>query len=205
MMSVLVLGLLVASGCGPGIDVRVAADQSIDIEARNAPLSSVLECLSERAGFKTTIEPGSIARQNVTVSLSHRTPAQAVFGVLDGLRLNYAYTTDPGGSRVVMLMISGRSDTTAAKPAATPVEPTGRPGSRRDPQVAPPDPDAGSAGEPAGERGGNPAPLYPEARPLTPMSLRDARRIHIAAAPSNPSPSTEAARSSPAPGPASRD
>ena len=193
MMSSYVLSLLVASSssCGPGVDVRTAADQTLDVEARNAPLASVLECLAERAGFKTSIEAGAVARQTVTVSLSRRTAAQAVFGLLDGLRLNYAYTTDPTGSRVVMLMISGRSDAVAAKPTPAPAEPTGRPGARREPTAAPVEAD--SAPEQAGERtqGGasslsppGQTPLYPEARPLSPLSLRDGRRIQVAAAPS---------------------
>lgn len=204
MMSPYVLSLLMASGCGPGVDVRVAADQTLDVETRNAPLSSVLECLAERAGFKTTIESASVARQTVTVSLNRRTPAQAVFGVLEGLRLNYAYTTDPSGSRVVMLMISGRSDTVTAAPS-------GRPGARREPQIAPPDSESGSPDESIDDRSQAPFPplippgqtsLYPEARPLTPLSLRDARRLHVA---SVRSPGTEAAPSSPGRGPAGRD
>ena len=208
MMSSYVLSLLVASNssCGPGVDVRTAADQTLDVEARNAPLASVLECLAERAGFKTSIEASAVARQTVTVSLSRRTAAEAVFGLLDGLRLNYAYTTDPSGSRVVMLMISGRSDTAAVKPTP-PAAPSGRPGARREPQIAPPDSESGSPDESTGDRPlGAPAPpllppgqtsLYPEARPLTPLSLRDARRLHVA---SVRSPGTEAAPSSPGPG-----
>ncbi len=209
MMSPYVLSLLVASVCVPGVDVRVAADLTLDIEARNAPLSSVLECLSERAGFKTTIEPGSVARQAVTVSLSRRTPVQAVFTVLDGLRLNYAYTTDPSGSRVVLLIVSSRSVTAAVKPTP-PTAPAGRPGARRDPQGAPSEPESGS---PDGSLGApvppyftpGQVPVYPEARPLTPLSLRDAHRIHVAVAPPVRSLATEAAPSDRGRGQASWD
>ena len=79
-MSLFILGLLMASSCGSGVDVRVAADRTLNVEAKNASISSVLECLSERAGFKMVIEPGVATRQPVTISLSRRTPAQAVVG-----------------------------------------------------------------------------------------------------------------------------
>lgn len=194
-MSASLLGLLVASSCGAGVDVRVASDRTLDVEAKSASVSSVLECLSEKAGFKMVIEPGLAMRQSVTISLSRRTPTQAVIGVLDGQGLNYAYTSDPSGSRVLMLLISGRSDRTPAKGTTTTPAgvPDGRPASRREPRIAPPEPEPKPPGEPPNDRlPGNAPPvllpffppdqpqLYPEARPLSPLSLRDARQIHIA-------------------------
>lgn len=217
MMS-LALGLLMASNCGGGVDVRVAPDKTLDLEAKNAPISSVLECLSERAGFKMVMEPGIATTQPVTISLSRRTPAQALVGVLDGLLLNYAFSSDRTGAQVLMLLVSGRAARAPGQATPGAGAPGGRPGPRRD-QALLPDPESTYQSEtpadpqidrPPGSApvyvpGNNPVsmppgypppgypqpgqiPLYPEARPLSPLTLRDSRQIHIADAPFSRSP-----------------
>lgn len=199
-MTPLLLALVVAANCGNGVDVRVASDLTFQIEATNAPLVSVLECLSERAGFKMVIEPGAAAGQNVTISLSRRSPTQAVFGVLDGQRLNYAYSLDREGFKVLMLLISNRPDPVPAQGAGSGSAPGGPPALRRDPPSPAAEPNSSSGpsnsrfreAAPPGFPPPNPtlpgavplgvvppgeAPLYPEAYPLSPLTLRDSRQI----------------------------
>lgn len=205
-MGLSLLSLLLASSCGSGIEVGVSPAQTLDLEVRSAPLSGVLACLSEKTGIKMILESGLNTRQPVTISLTNKTPAQVVNGLLDGLGLNYAYTSDRTGSKVLLLLISGRAgrgpeggqaleppsrrpvspgDSTEAAPeseiemrdsfkqAPEGLMPPGRsqedPGSRA---LVPPE----SASPPE-------APLYPEALPLSPLSLRDSRRIEVAASP----------------------
>ena len=212
MMSLSVLSLLVASSCGGGVDAQVGSDKRLDVEAKNVPVSRVLECLSERAGFKIVIEPGLATTRPVTISLSRRTPTQAVMGVLDGLLLNYAFTSDRTGFQVLMLLISGRA---ASAPIAGPLSAgssAGLPGSASYPRAAPAESEVELPAEPANEPpnvsvpGSAPPvfvpfppgqpPRYPEARPLSPRTLRDAQRIHIVDARFSRSPGTAADSSS---------
>ena len=95
-----------------------------------------------------------------------------------------------------MLLISGRADRSPTKGAT----PGGAPAGRQTPPVAPPEPYVEPSSEPPNERlpGNVPPvyppgqiPLYPEPRPLTPLTRRDARQIHVAARPSVRSPGTE--------------
>jgi hypothetical protein len=72
-----------------------------------------------------------------------RTPAEAVYGILEGLGLNYALLMDATGTRVQTLMITG-----AAAPSAGPPPATSRPAPAfvpRPPVVQPraPEPDEG--------------------------------------------------------------
>lgn len=189
------LSLLLAAACGGGVEVRVAADRTIDLHSKGATIAEVLECMSERVGFKVVIEPGVALNQRVTLSLTRRTETQLIWAVLDGLRLNYAHSADRTGSRVLTLLILGQAERTASKSAVGPA-------GRSEPQPAPgftePEPQQ-YEGEPPTDRslgsarGTMPAypsspllippphspgsPLYPEPRPLSPMTLRDSRRI----------------------------
>ena len=198
-MMLSLLSLLVVSSCGSGVDVRVGLDKTLELDARNAPLSSVLECLAERAGFKMVLEPSVSTRQPITLSLTRRTAAAAVVGVLEGRRLNYAYSSDRTGTRVLMLLISGRADRGPGQ-AGTGGGAPSRPDPRFEPQFVVPEPETeyvpGSipGGEPidpaapSGPRFFSPpgsvpsgqGPLYPEPRALTPLTVRGGPQIDIA-------------------------
>lgn len=194
------LSLLLAAACGGGVQVRVAADRTIDLQSKGASIAEVLECMSERVGFKVVIEPGVPLNQPVNLSLTGRTETQLIWGVLDGLRLNYAHSADRTGSRVLTLFILGQAERTASKSS------TGQTG-RSDPRSpsafvpAEPEPEPQQyEGEPPNDRLAPPAtrgapgfypspnspvapspssgsPFYPEPRPLSPLTLRDSRRL----------------------------
>ena len=198
-MSFLLLSAVIASGCGEGVDVRKRTDGAFDIEAKGASMARVIQCFSGVADFKAVVDPGFTMGDVITLSLSARSAAEAVRGLLDGQGLNYAFTTDARGSKVLMLMISGRA---AKAPSPNPEPPPlirsvppSRPGLTRTPQPLPepdlaptpmasePDPPRGQVQPAARPRGAapNPAPaaevpLYPEPRSLTPLTQSDARR-----------------------------
>lgn len=199
-MSFLLLSALLASGCGDGIDVRKKADGAFDIDAKGAPIARVIECLSGVADFKVVVDPSFTMSDVVSMNASARNSAEAIRVILDGQGLNYAFTTDPQGSKVLMLMISGRAAKSAPPssepppliravppsrpglPRTTPPTPTAEPEPASEPTVFEPPPPRGQA--PASRpRGTSPtatppaeAPLYPDPRPLTPLTQSDARR-----------------------------
>lgn len=194
MMMSPALSLLLAAACGGGVEVRVAADRTVDLESKGASIAEVLGCMSERVGFKVVVEPGVALNQRVTLSLTRQTEPQLIFAVLDGLRLNYAHSADRTGARVVTLHILGQADRSASKSA---VGPAGR--SQPQPAAALTEPEPQHyEGEPPNDRpapgamrgsvpgyppSASPAspspgtPLYPEPRPLSPLTLRDSRRL----------------------------
>jgi len=203
MISTMLLGVAVAAACAPGVSVRTVSDRTFDVEAKNVPVSSVLRCLSDEAGFRLIIDSGIPVTQPVTLRLQNQTALQSVGSILEGLTLNYALSTEPAQGRLLMLMITGRTGaSTAAVLASAPGAstggsgvrpPTGTTAPRRIMPFRPPD----AAVEPEPEEGledlggavQHPfvppmenAPLYPEAQPLSPQTLRGGRRVVIAAA-----------------------
>lgn len=180
------LSLLAAVECGPLMDVRTVGANRFDVEVRGAPVSSVLECVSEALGFRLVADSNTLVRQSLTIRLSHKTPTQIIDAVLDGAPVNYAYTTDRGGSRILVLMLSAKSaGIPSREPGST------EPGAGASELLT-----RGATGAPeATDRGLPPAPrdavptsdrppeaarppaLYPEPRPLSPLSLRDANRV----------------------------
>lgn len=194
-------GLLLAAGCGDGVDIQRSGNGGFDVAARNAPVSRVIECLAEKADFRIVIDPGVALDRAVTLQLLDQTPDGAIRGILEGQRLNYAYATDRTATRVLMLMISARA-AGAPEPKDPPPlirsVPPATPGLRNVPPPPPVD-DAVEDSEPEVIRGGPPAlrggggvvppadpasprppsgtPLYPSPRPLSPLSLSDAGRV----------------------------
>jgi hypothetical protein len=124
--------LLIAAQASAEVQVRVANGR-VDLEATRAPLSDVLDRLAKRTGMKVTYD-GAPQRTPVSLTLTNRTPAEAVLGVLDGLGLNYAVRMDLTGTRVEALMIAGTA------PAARGGSVAPLPQQRSAPAYRPPEP-----------------------------------------------------------------
>lgn len=119
-MWILALFLISAAPEGhAGVDVHTVGGGRVDVRATAAPLSEVLDRLSKQVGMKVVFE-GPPERQLVTATLVGRTPAEAVLGILDGLGLNYALSTDSTGQHVQTLLISGPAPVSSGTPAASP-------------------------------------------------------------------------------------
>jgi hypothetical protein len=78
----------------------------------------------------------------LSLSLQGRTPAEAVFGVLEGLGLNYAFVLDASGNRIETLVLAGSSGA-ASRPATAMASPSPAPNHRYVPQPSVPPPAAG--------------------------------------------------------------
>lgn len=172
----------------------MAADRTIDLQSKGATIAEVLECMSDRVGFKVVIEPGVVLNQPLNLSLTRQTEPQLVWAVLDGLRLNYAHSADRTGTRVLTLFILGHERTTSKSATG----PAGRSEQQPASGFTEPEPQQ-YEGEPPTDRSLGSArgtmpvypsspllippphspgsPFYPEPRPLSPMTLRDSRRI----------------------------
>ena len=141
------------------VDVQYKAGH-VDVRATTAPLSEVLDRLARATGMKI-VQQGVTPSMLVSLSLQGRTPAEAVFGVLEGLGLNYAFVLDASGNRIETLVLAGSSGP-ANRPAtamASPATPSPTPTHRYVPQPSAPPPAAGpdesdeAAEEDPGEEG----------------------------------------------------
>jgi hypothetical protein len=131
-----VLGVSVSAG---EVDVRPAPGGLIDLRVTAAPLADVLDRIARHTGMQVVYE-GPPPRQLVSVALMHRTPAEAVLAVFEGLGLNYALRMDATGTRVDTLLLTGTSSPSTPRtpePAGSPVRPMPEP----QPQPEEPDPD----------------------------------------------------------------
>ena len=136
-------------------EVRVqVAGSSVDLAATAAPLAEVLDRLSRQIGMKVVYE-GAAPRQLVTVTVRGRTPAQTVLAVLEGQGVNYALVTDPTGSSVRTLLVTGAASSSGGSaPARAVPAPANRP-----PFGLPPG--AGADAEPPFEEGDEEQPEEP--------------------------------------------
>jgi len=168
---VLVAALLAGPSAAAEINVRVAEGR-VDLSTNAAPVADVLDRLSKQTGMKVVYE-GSPPRQLVSVSLSGRTPAEAVVSLLEGLGLNYMLLGDPSGARVQTLMMGG----------AVPATPSARPASSSSSSRPAPasSPDAENAEEPEEEA----EPAQPNPAPTRSMPAG------LPGAPSNPAGSVQ--------------
>ena len=195
--------LLLGATCAAGVEIKPGSNGGLDLEAKQAPISAVLECLSVQTGLKVTNPSGVISSRKLTLSLRGKTEVQLISELLSEGGLNYGLTTDRSGTHVAMLILVGLRAKTggaagaAGSPGPLPLAPlpvfdeldvapapaadpavlqeelrararTYNP-ERTGPGVWPLSPT--SATEPA------PASPYPEARALSPMSLREANRV----------------------------
>jgi hypothetical protein len=114
------LGFALAVAASGGVEIRNSGDR-LDVRATATPVSEVLDRLGRQIGMKVVYETAP-PRQSITLSFEGRTPADAVFGILEGLGLNYALLMDPSGTRVQTLLIIG-----TASPASGPPQAAGSP------------------------------------------------------------------------------
>ena len=169
-----------------------ATASHVELTARAAPLSEVLERLGRQIGMKVVYE-GASPRQLVTLSLQGRSPAETVLGLLEGQGLNFALVSDKTGTRVETLLVAGLapSSGSSASPASSASRPTAPSTTFRRPLSPPPgsSPDtieeepeedevidepapaeAAEAAGPADPAGANPVPIPqgPGAQPNAP-------------------------------------
>jgi hypothetical protein len=124
-------GLVIALALVAG-EARADADVQykgglVDVRATAAPLAEVLDRLARATGMKV-VQQGVTPSMLLSLSLHGRTPAEAVFGVLEGLGLNYAFVLDASGDRIETLVLAGTSGGRPATPtaAASPAPPVQR-------------------------------------------------------------------------------
>jgi hypothetical protein len=191
---VLATAFFAAAPARADVDVQYKGGH-VDLRATTAPLSEVLDRLARATGMKI-VQQGVTPTMLLSLSLQGRTPAEAVFGVLEGLGLNYAFVLDASGNRIETLVLAGASGSSrpasaASSPAAPPVPPTHRyvPQPSTQPPAAGPDesdeaveedpaeepaPDAEEADPAAAKPGAHPSPrgsvLQAPAEPVFPSS-----------------------------------
>ena len=135
------LGLVLALLAVPvraEVDVQYKGGR-VDVRATAAPLAEVLDRLARATGMKV-VQQGVTPTMLLSLSLQGRTPAEAVFGVLEGLGLNYAFVLDSSGNRIETLVLAGAS---GGRPATATPAPLPAPAPRYVPQPATPPPAAG--------------------------------------------------------------
>jgi hypothetical protein len=101
----LVAGVALCLARPAASEVTVALnDGRVDLTARSAPLSDVLDRLARQTQMQVTYD-GAPPRHLVTAAVQAATPAQAVLAVLEGLGVNYALQLDATGAQVTTLLL----------------------------------------------------------------------------------------------------
>lgn len=104
------------------VQVRLA-EGKLDVTATSAPVSEVLDRIARQTGMKIVYD-GAPPRSLVSVTIQGRSPVETIYGLLEGLGLNYALRTDLGGSKVDTLLLLAGSSGGPARPATnTPARP----------------------------------------------------------------------------------
>jgi hypothetical protein len=158
--------LLLAAGAASAAQVQVQTNGSlVDLEAKAAPLSEVLDRLARLTGMKVVFD-GATPRPLVTISVHGRTPTQTVLALLEGTGINYALISDENGVGVRELMLTGATAlaSSAARAPSPPLRgnrnmPTAPPEPIEEPFADEPPPDEPPT--PGNDPGMNPAPDEP--------------------------------------------
>src|SRR5215213_5249686 len=91
-------GILLTANAGVHADVQVKLRGGrMTVVAQNVPLHAVLDRMASQTGMKI-IYDGPPPQQMVKLSLSERTPADALVDVLDGRGINFAVILNPAGT-----------------------------------------------------------------------------------------------------------
>jgi hypothetical protein len=115
------VALLAAGPLRAEVDVQMK-EGKVAVRCTAAPLSEVLDRLARATGMKV-VQQGVTPTNLVSLRLEDRTPAEAVFGVLEGLGLNYAFVLDAAGKRVETLILAGAAGVKPTVASATPPPP----------------------------------------------------------------------------------
>lgn len=102
-------------------DVTVSVSPAgVDIDARSAPLSEILDQLARKQDFKVVYD-GPPPRAPITATLRGAGTAEAVLKLIEGLGLSYAIGFDADGRRVQMLLLY--AGVSGSKPSLLPPAP----------------------------------------------------------------------------------
>jgi hypothetical protein len=107
-MRVVLASLLavVCAPCAAVADVQVKLhDGRMTVEAANASVADILDRIAKSTGMKV-IYDGPPPMQSIKVSLTERSPADAVLGLLEGRGLNFAVIMNPAGTQIQTLLVS---------------------------------------------------------------------------------------------------
>jgi hypothetical protein len=96
--------LAVPCVCTADVQIKMH-DGRMAIEAANASLAEVLDRVSKNTGMKV-IYDGAPPTQTIKVSLTERSPADAVLGVLEGRGISFAVIMNPAGTQIQTLLVS---------------------------------------------------------------------------------------------------
>ena len=118
----LAAAVLLASAVRAEVDVQYK-DGRVALRCTAASLSEVLDKLARSTGMKV-VQQGVTPSMLLSLRLQDRTPADAVFGVLEGLGLNYAFALDSTGTRIETLILAGASGAKPTVAATSPPPPT---------------------------------------------------------------------------------
>jgi hypothetical protein len=150
------------------LDVGTSVQEGrITVRASRAPIADVLDRLAATTGMRVVYD-GARPRALVTVNGTWDTLVEAVMAVMQGSGMNYAFITDPSGTRIATLVVTERNaaageaaarssgpvpampapepedpelstDSPEPEPSFVPLRPQGGPaGTFRAPDVAPP-------------------------------------------------------------------
>src|SRR5215210_4782897 len=96
----------IAPGLPPAGTLEVdARGGQVTIRAHKVPLNRILERLAQQTGMKVTYESSAPSLQ-VTTTLEHLAPRDAVVQLMEGLGVPYVFRTDVSGRRVETLLVS---------------------------------------------------------------------------------------------------
>ena len=164
--------LLLASASAGAAEVRLQVNGSdVDLDARAAPLTEVLDHLARATGMKLVFD-GVTPRSLVTISLHGRSPTETVLALLEGTGINFALISDPTGVRVETLRLTGTAPPSSSAPRGrAPVRPSRSLPVAPDPIEEPPVDDEPPPDEPdLPNDAGTAGPPPEEAAPAEPMA-----------------------------------
>ncbi len=102
------------SSSDPSVEVGFSGGR-ITVRASGAPVSLVLERIADVTGMTLSFTDGRPA-DTVSLTLHGVNPSEAIARILEGLGVDYALGTSADGSRVNVLVVTGRGLQASARP-----------------------------------------------------------------------------------------
>jgi uncharacterized membrane protein YgcG len=106
--------------CSAGISFELLASGRVNLSARMQPITAVLSCLGGRTGLHVEYD-GPPPRQAVTLNLSDASLATAVETLFEGLGLDFALSSDAGGTTLSRLIVFAASGAARRPASSSPV------------------------------------------------------------------------------------